>query len=72
MARTAMFCRIPLPGADTSFLSGPRPEQRLRGPDNGSEDRSGCHWGLQPTAHTFLPELPSHKGQLLEFPSASL
>lgn len=72
MARTAMFCRIPLPGADTSLFSGPRPEQRLPGPDRGGQDRSGCRRGPQPTTHIFLPAVRSHKGQLLEFLSASL
>lgn len=72
MARTAMFCRIPVPGTGTKPLPGPGSYQRPLGLGSGGGDRSGCRRAFSPAVHTFLRALPSHKGQLLEFPSASL
>lgn len=72
MARTAMFCRIPVPGAGTSPLPGPDPSSGLVGPAAEVGTAPDVLGAFRPAAHTFLRALPSHKGQLLEFPSASL
>lgn len=55
MARTAMFCRIPVPRAGTSPLPGPGPEQRPRGLDSGGADRLCYRGGLQPRCAQISP-----------------
>lgn len=62
MARTAMFCRIPVPRAGTSPLPGPGPEQRPRGPDSRGADRSCCRGGLQPRCAHISPRAPVPQG----------
>lgn len=73
MARTAMFCRIPVPGARTQ----PPPRSRAQAAVSWRGPRRRAPLGMSrgvfsPAAHTFLRALPSREGQLLELPSASL